>query len=170
MRQIRHVARNFDRGVNNNEVSTFKYIMPFVFEASSTKGAFFWRFYSEYLCSNLQREVNLHWKTSFSWKPPFAYKTLMQDRWWKSRWFKSKICSMFFADYIAVEQEVIVTVIMIAFSIFTRFWCTPTHIQSKPSSNFALGHGLPKLDYKTCAHKRYGSYPIFERLIDVCSW
>jgi len=28
---------------------------------------------------------------------------------------------MFFAAYIAVEQAVIVTVIMIAFSIFTRF-------------------------------------------------
>jgi len=28
---------------------------------------------------------------------------------------------MLFADYIAVEQEVIVTVIMIAFSIFSRF-------------------------------------------------
>jgi len=37
----RHVARNFDRGENNNEVSTFKYIMPLVFKASSTKGAFF---------------------------------------------------------------------------------------------------------------------------------
>jgi len=29
--------------------------------------------------------------------------------------------NLFFAAYIAVEQEVIVTVIMIAFSIFTRF-------------------------------------------------
>ena len=42
---------------------------------------------------------------------------------------------------------------MIAFSIFTRFWCTLTEIQSKPSSNFALRHGLPTLIYKTCAHK-----------------
>jgi len=55
-------------------------------------------------------------------KAPFAYKTFMQDRWWKYRWFQSKICSMLFAAYIPVEQEVIVTVIMIAFSIFTRFW------------------------------------------------
>jgi len=77
---------------------------------------------------------------------------------------------MLFAAYIAVEQEVIVTVIMIAFSIFTRFWCTLTHIQSKPSSNFALRHGLLKLVCKTCANKKRGSYPIFERLIDVCSW
>jgi len=45
---------------------------------------------------------------------------------------------MLFAAYIAVEQEVIVAVIMIVFSIFRRFWCTATHIQSKPSSNFAL--------------------------------
>jgi len=27
-------------GANNNEVSTFKYIMPLVFKTSSTKGAF----------------------------------------------------------------------------------------------------------------------------------
>jgi len=44
----RHVARHFDRGgANNNEVSTLKYILPFVFKASSTKDAFFWHFYSE---------------------------------------------------------------------------------------------------------------------------
>jgi len=41
----------------------------------------------------------------------------MQDRLWKPRWFKSEICSMFFAADIAVEQEAIVTVIMIAFFI-----------------------------------------------------
>jgi len=67
---------------------------------------------------------------------------------------------MLFAANTAVEQETIVAVIMIAFSIFTHFWCTPTHIQSKPSSNFALRHGLPKLVCKTLAHKRRGSYPI----------
>jgi len=71
---------------------------------------------------------------------------------------------MLFAAYIASEQEVS----MIAFSTFTRFWCTPIHVKSKPSSDFALRQGLPKLVYK--AHKRRGSYPIFERLIDVCSW
>jgi len=49
------------------------------------------------------------------------WQTFMQDRWWKSRSFKSKICSMLFATYISVEQEVIVTVIMIAFSKFARF-------------------------------------------------
>ena len=47
---------------------------------------------------------------------------------------------MVFAAYIPVEQEVIVTVIMNAVSIFTCFWCTRTHIQSKPRSNFALRH------------------------------
>ena len=73
----------------------------------------------------------------------------MQDRWWKSRWFMSKICSMLFADYIAVEQEVIVTVIMIAFSIFSRFWCTPTHIQSKPS----IATLLQDTDYRSWSTK-----------------
>ena len=43
----RHVAKNSDRGENNNEVSTFKYILLLVFKASSTKDAFFWCFYSE---------------------------------------------------------------------------------------------------------------------------
>jgi len=102
-------------------------------------------------------------------KATIGNKTFMQDRWWKSRWFKSKICNMLFTAYIPVEQEVIVIVIMIAFFIFTRFWCTPTYIQSKPSSNFALRHGLPKLVYKTLAHNRRGSYPIFERLIDYAA-
>jgi len=61
----------------------------------------------------------------------------MQDRWWKSRWFKSKICSMLFAAYIAVEQEVIVTVIMIPFSIFTRFW------SGTPERGCIAGHCPP---------------------------
>jgi len=77
---------------------------------------------------------------------------------------------MLFAAYIPVEQEVIVTVIMTVFSIFTRFWCTPTRIQSQPSSDFAL-KTTPEVGlHKTCVHKRRGSYPIFERLIDIWSW
>jgi len=39
---------------------------------------------------------------------------------------------MLFTADIAVEQEVIVTVIKIAFFIFTRFWCAPiTFSQSR---------------------------------------
>jgi len=45
---------------------------------------------------------------------------------------------------IAVEQGVIVAAIAIALFVFTRFWCTPAHVQSEPSSNFALRHPLPK--------------------------
>jgi len=105
----------------------------------------------------------------FWMKATIGNKTFMQDRRRKSRWFESKICSMLFTACIPVEQEVIVTVIMIEFSIFTCFWCTPTQIQSKPSSNFALRHVPPKLVYKTLAHKRRGSYPVFERLIDYAA-
>ena len=44
----RHVARNFEwGGANNNQASTFRYILPLVCKASSTEGVFFWRFYSE---------------------------------------------------------------------------------------------------------------------------
>jgi len=42
---VRRVARNFDRGANNSQVSTFKYIMALVFKASSIKCAFFWYFF-----------------------------------------------------------------------------------------------------------------------------
>jgi len=50
----------------------------------------------------------------------------------------STIGYMLFAAIIAVEQEVIVDAITMAFSIFTRFWHAPTHVQSKPSSDCAL--------------------------------
>jgi len=76
---------------------------------------------------------------------------------------------MLLAADIAVDQEPFVTV-MIAIFVFTCFWCTPTHVKSKPSSGFALRNRLPKLVYKTCAHKIRGSYPIYERLVEVCSW
>ena len=46
---------------------------------------------------------------------------------------------------------VIVTVITIGLFIFTRFWCTPTHVKSKPSSDFASRHWLPKLVYTKLA-------------------
>jgi len=41
----RHVARNFDGGGNNNQASTFEYLMPLVFKALSVKGVFFWCFF-----------------------------------------------------------------------------------------------------------------------------
>ena len=42
----RHVARNFDRGANKNQLSAFKCIMPLVFQkTSSTKCALFWHLF-----------------------------------------------------------------------------------------------------------------------------
>jgi len=38
----------------------------------------------------------------------------------------------------AGEQEAIVTAITIVLLIFTRLWCTPTHVQSKPDRDIAL--------------------------------
>jgi len=49
-----------------------------------------------------------------------------------------------YAANIAVEQEVIGTTIKTALFIIARFWYTPTHVQSKPSSKFAPIHRLPK--------------------------
>jgi len=51
---------------------------------------------------------------------------------------------MLFAVNITVEQGVIVAVIVIALFVFTRLWCTPTHVQSKSSSDFGQRHRLPK--------------------------
>jgi len=51
---------------------------------------------------------------------------------------------MLLSTNIVFEQGVIVAVVVIALFIFTRFWCTPTHVQSKRSSGFALRHRLPK--------------------------
>jgi len=51
---------------------------------------------------------------------------------------------MLFSANIAVEQGVIMTTIVIALFVFTRFWCTPTHVQSKPSCSLSLRHRLPK--------------------------
>ena len=62
--------------------------------------------------------------------------------------------------------------IMTAFFIFTRFWYMLTHVQSKPSNNLALDTDSRSWStfYKTCARRRCESFPIFERLGDVCSW
>jgi len=51
---------------------------------------------------------------------------------------------MLFSANIAVEQGVIVAVIMIALFIFTLLRFTETRVQSNPSSEFALRYRLPK--------------------------
>jgi len=61
----------------------------------------------------------------------------------------SAICIMFFSANIAAEQGVIVAAIVIALCLFTAqalliVQCTPTHVQSKPSSDFSLRYRLQK--------------------------
>jgi len=56
---------------------------------------------------------------------------------------RSAVC--FFSANIAVEQGVIVAVIVIAFFIFIRFWCTPTHVQAESSSDFDFRSRSTKL-------------------------
>jgi len=51
---------------------------------------------------------------------------------------------MLFSANIAIEEVVIVTNIVIALFMFIHFWCTPTHVQSKPSCSLSLRHRLPK--------------------------
>jgi len=85
-------------------------------------------------------------------KPPFARQTFLRKRLRTSRRYQCKICSMLYSANVSAEQGVVLAVIVIALFIFTRFSCTPTHVQSKPSSDFALRHRLTKYVYKSCAH------------------
>jgi len=76
---------------------------------------------------------------------------------------------MTFAANIAVDQEVIVAAIMVA---FLYLHASDVHQHSFNRSRVAtllLRSYLPKLVYKTCAHISPGSYPILDRLVDVCS-
>jgi len=63
--RTRHVARNFDGGANNNEVSTFEYSMPRVFKASSTNvhfsGALFWIIMFRFMPAN-RSQSSLNWQ------------------------------------------------------------------------------------------------------------
>jgi len=80
---------------------------------------------------------------------------------------------MFFSANLAFEQEIVVVAITIAIFIFTRFWYTPTHVQSKSSSDFALWQPLLKhAFYKMYARIGRGPccWPTLERLLDVWSW
>jgi len=54
---------------------------------------------------------------------------------------------MLFAVNIVVEQEVIVDAITMAFFIFTRFWCTPTHVESKESSDLSPKTSTSEVDF-----------------------
>jgi len=60
-----------------------------------------------------------------------------------------------------------VAVIVIALFIFTRVWCTPTHVQSKSSSDFDSRSRSTKL---ACMYCKRGSCPILERLVDLRNW
>jgi len=52
------------------------------------------------------------------------------------------IYSMLFSASIAVDQEAIVAVMVIAVFIFTCFWCSPTHV---PSGHLDTRSGSTKL-------------------------
>ena len=167
------------RANNNNRVSTSKDLITLLFKASSMKHAFVWRFLSWKI---VFRHKAANKKSTFikltSFRSLFLarfqtsdesrhlFVNFLRKRLWKSWCSKCSICSMFFA-VIALEQEVIVAVIIFALVIFTHFWCAPTHVQSKASSDFAEDTDF----YKTWAHIRCGSCcrPILERLIGVCS-
>jgi len=90
------VATNFNRGENYNRVSTFKFLVLFVFKALSMKRACFWRFLMNN-CVQIKltnRKSALIELTSFKSfvgevpsfcfgsmpMPPFAYKPLLQKR------------------------------------------------------------------------------------------
>jgi len=154
----RRVARNFGRGASNNQVSTFEYIMPLDFKTSSTKCPFFWRLFfwiilfrfkpakrkSVFLeLTKFQKFILSKFPSYyFNWKPPFSRKTVLRKCLWRSWCYKCMIYSMLFSASIAVDQEAIVAVMVIAVFIFTCFWCSPTHV---PSGHLDTRSGSTKL-------------------------
>ena len=66
-RGTRRVARKFiGWGEYNNQIWTFKYLIPLVFKASSTKRAFVWRFSPDQLCSVWNQQIKSLF--SFNWQ------------------------------------------------------------------------------------------------------
>ena len=119
-------------GANSNKVSTLEYLMPIVSKAPYIKRAFSWRLFSEQLCSDLSRQIEIPfslnwqvWNFVFSEVPrsyctldkkiSFARNTFLQKRLLKYRYRKCKICSMPFASNLALEQKVFVAAIMLRF-------------------------------------------------------
>jgi len=84
----RPVARNFHMGENNNQVSTFKYLMPLVFEATSIQRAFVWRFFSWTIVFRFQLENK---KFILNWIDKF--KSLHLVKFQALFWMKATICS-----------------------------------------------------------------------------
>jgi len=180
----RHVARNFDRGGKQQPKFQHLIIKPLVFKASSIKGAFFWRIFSELLCSDLSQQIqssfSLNWQNlslfleklqasildeNYHLLEKLSCKKFVKISMFQVQDLQYDFCSQYCSwarGHCGRHYDCVF--------IFTRFWCTPTLVQSKPSSDFALRRWLAKLVYKTCAHKKCGSYPVLERLVDLCSW
>ena len=147
--------------------------MPLVFKALSIKCAFshffFWIFLFRFKPANrkslfieLRSFESLFFSKFRSCCLDESHHLLVKlscESVYENLWsYKCKICSMLFSANVSAEQGVILAVIVIARFICIRFWRTPTHVQSKPSSDFALRHWLTK------------SCPVLGRLADICSW
>jgi len=68
-------ARNFDRGANKSQVSTFDYLMPLVFEASAMKCAFFWRLFLNDRFSQFFHFSSLMYVADTLWSVHTVYET-----------------------------------------------------------------------------------------------
>ena len=93
----RRVARNFDRGGQTTTKSQHfiiwcKIWCPLFSKHHSQNVHFFWCFFlnnTVYFIEVTNFKIFFSEVSSFSfgWKPPFARKTFMQERLWKSQWF-----------------------------------------------------------------------------------
>jgi len=110
----------------------------------------------------------------FGTRPSFTRKSFLQKRLWKSRCQVHDLQYAFCSQYCSrarIHRGHLYD--CVSYSLFARFWCTLTHVQSKPSGNSALKHQILKYAlYKISAYIRraFCCRPILERLIDVCSW
>ena len=163
--------------------------MLLVFKASSMKRACFWRFLPEQLCSYLSWQIksllSLNWLVLKVLIVKFQASTLDQRHNLLINLFcksarkpldarSARSAVGFLQPILQLSKTSSRPTLRLRFlyCISTLRMCTNTaqHVQSKPSSNFALRRWLPtKAFYKTFAHIRsgYRCHLIFERLINA---
>jgi len=118
--------------------------MLLVFKASSMKRACFWVFPPKQLCSDLIRQIksllSLNWqvlkiltvKFYFGSMPPFAHKPFLQSA---SKPLNAQCCT-WGRSHRGRHYDC-------AYTVFTRFWCTPTqHITFNWSTTTTLLWGI----------------------------
>ena len=176
----RRVARNFGRGTNNNQVSTFEYIMPLVFKTSSTKCPFFWRLFfwiilfrfkpanrkSVFLeLTKFQKFILSKFQSYyFNWKPQFLVKLSCES-----------VCEDLDAIFVSARSAVFIFQAILQLSKKSSrpsWWLRFLYLHASDvhQHTFQVATWTPEVDLQNLCACRRGSCPILERLVDLRNW